>query len=245
MYAFFVWFLESARKSKKSANATTRRRSVPKKSSQKSASVRTVAKAKPKTAQLKKSKDKENKKKPKKIKSTSKGKSSDLKASASTSPVARKEKKVRARIIRAPSSIPAVFSRQVRQLNQAFDEMYQRQGRHIRSRRSVTVLQENATFPAMMHSISIISPIEDLDDKELDAWEKMLQLEGKAEEVSLLEAITKLPTVTDSGYCFTAVNLFSATLLLTAIVMILSISVAMTCMHLQTRASSGKEAALY
>src|SRR5699024_6015302 len=104
---------------------------------------------------LKKGKDKDSK--IKKIKKTkSKSKSSDLRAAPSTVRSGKEKSKVRARIIRAPSSIPAVFSRQVREMNRAYDQMYQREGRHIRSRRSVTVLNENATFPAMMHSISII-----------------------------------------------------------------------------------------
>lgn len=226
------------RKAKKADVITPRKRSAKRPARNKST---TATSSKPKSGKLKKSKESQSKSK----KLKAKPKSSNLKAARPLASNSRtRREKVQARIIRAPSSIPAAFSRQLRQMNMAYDEMFQRQGRHIRSRRSA-VVSENATFPAMMHSISIISPIEDLDEKELTAWEKMVDLEGKAEEVSLFEAITKLPTVnTQGGYCFSMASLVSASVLLAAIVMILSMSVAMACLHLHVRSSAASTKAV-
>ena len=120
---------------------------------------------------------------------------------------------------------------------------------------------ENATFPAMMHSISIISPVEDFDEQELTAWEKMMTIEGKSEEVveakmGFLEAmatsVSRMPLTGKNGgdggggYCFTMTSLLSSSILLAAVVMVLSMSAAMTCLHLRTRPEMGaKEANLY
>lgn len=88
-----------------------------------------------------------------------------------------------------------------------------------------------------MHSISIISPIEDFDDKELKAWEKMAEFEAKVEEESLLSN-TVLPRKVLSGYCFSFVGLISASALLAAIVMILSMTVHLVVNHLHARSLS-------
>lgn len=98
----------------------------------------------------------------------------------------------------------------------------------------------NATFPAMMHSISILSPVEDLDEQELSAWGKMLDLEGKVEETDLLVSQMTL----SSGYCFTMSSLLTSSLLFATVVMVLSMSAAMTCLRLRSSTLT-KEANLY
>ena len=229
-----------AKTSRKVASAVVRKSA---KKSAKAAAAATTAAVR--SAKLKKDEKVVKVVKVKKPKSKSKSKSkksSDLKASSSN----ERSKNVKPRIIRAPSSIPAAFSRQLRRNNQAFDELYHYDGRHIRSRRSVMINEqnENATFPAMMHSISIISPVEDLDEKEMEAWQKMIDLEGKSEVVNLLDkdddnVITKSSnssTNIDSDYCFSFNGLVFASILLAALVLIISIT-AMICLHLHSRSS--------
>lgn len=170
------------------------------------------------------------------IKNKSKTKSSTVKRKASPR-----------RVARTPSSIPHAFSRNVFNNNQ----LYLREGRHIRSRRSVMITSNNASFPSMMHSISIISPIEDFDDKELNAWEKLMNLEGKSELVNIDDEQVEHKPIESSltkplaSYCFSLTLLVSLSILLSAIVMILSMSFYVVCVHLNSRSTSPKMSNIY
>lgn len=133
-------------------------------------------------------------------------------------------KKKSSRLSRAPSSIPEAYLKQ------------SKSSRHVRTRRSIETPEHNATFPAMMHSISIISPIEDFDDKELDAWEKMMHLEAKVEEDQIeLDKPKVTPVHHHSPYCFSFVGLVSASALLSSCVLALTLSLHIVFSHLCAR----------
>lgn len=108
----------------------------------------------------------------------------------------------------------------------------------------------NATFGDMVHSIQIISPIEDFDEKELRAWEQLMQLEGRSEldELPPRSDSDLAPSIGDDqvhrqrvAYCFTRVTLVSSSLLLAGVVVILSMSLTLVTKHLMNRADSEKE----
>lgn len=143
-------------------------------------------------------------------------------SASTTYELARKKKS--ARIVRAPSSIPDAFLK--RRAGSA-------KSRHVRTRRSIEAPEQNATFPAMMHSFSIISPIEDFDDQELEAWEKMMKLEGNVVEEEMHKQYQhKHPT---APYCFSFVGLVSSSALLSSLVLICTLALHLVATHLAQR----------
>lgn len=154
------------------------------------------------------------------------------------------------RMARGSSSIPVEYQRMV-----ASNAGIVHYGRHIRTRRSVMIEENrlNATFEPMMHSIQIISPVEDFDDKELNAWEKLMQLEGRAEMTNLFDDqprfndnFTKSTNIIDAlifdnqskdvgSYCFSMIHLVAASILLSAITVILSMIFYMICLYSQSK----------
>ncbi|XP_075586372.1 uncharacterized protein LOC124490648 isoform X1 [Dermatophagoides farinae] len=141
------------------------------------------------------------------------------------------------------------------------------EGRHVRTRRSVLINDTsimNATFAPMIHSIQIISPIEDFDEKELNAWEKLMQLEGSVEEEVVDnnnnnndddDEIHRIPSFTIAtasitgqhrqtslaelnghhSYCFSRIHLITASLLLSSVTVILSMILYMICSYIHQR----------
>ncbi|OTF80459.1 hypothetical protein BLA29_001047 [Euroglyphus maynei] len=128
------------------------------------------------------------------------------------------------------------------------------EGRHVRTRRSILINDTaimNATFAPMMHSVQIISPIEDFDEQELNAWEKLMQLEGSVEQVSPDNDDSPSFTIATTSvtghrtslsglnghhsYCFSRVHLITASVLLSSVTVILSMILYMICSYLYQR----------
>lgn len=182
--------------------------------------------------------------KPKNVKPKVAHKPSSTDVSSSIRPAKKR------RMARGSSSIPIDYQRIV-----ASNAGIVHYGRHIRTRRSVMIEDSrlNATFEPMMHSIQIISPVEDFDDKELNAWEKLMQLEGRAEMTDLFDDqrrignnLTKSTNIIDAlifdsqskdvgSYCFSMIHLVAASILFSAITVILSMIFYMICLYSQSK----------
>ncbi|KAH9417556.1 hypothetical protein DERP_014876 [Dermatophagoides pteronyssinus] len=148
----------------------------------------------------------------------------------------------------SPTAIPIELQRLSAAMQQNPNAGIVNDGRHIRTRRSIQLNDTNlmnVTFAPMMHSVQIISPIEDFDEKELNAWEKMMQLEGSVESVDDYSNDSdddRIPSFTiattsvtsnkrllslNSGhhhhsYCFSRIHLITASIMLSSITVILS-----------------------
>lgn len=219
---------------KKPASAKLVRKTAPKVAAKKAKTTATAAKA-PSRATAKSSKLV----KTQKAKPRAKLVSRQASASAPRATYAKPNRAIRA----SSSAIPLEYRRKLIHVNSG---MVQR-GRHVRTRRSVVVNEQvlNATFAPMMHSIQIISPIEDFDDKELQAWERLMQLEGSVENEELTDedrvqrtiaTISKIESKNGSlgeqSYCFSKMHLVTATLLLSSMAVIISMTLYMTCSYI-------------
>ncbi|KAI7688792.1 hypothetical protein SSS_05239 [Sarcoptes scabiei] len=96
----------------------------------------------------------------------------------------------------------------------------------------------------MMHSIQIISPIEDFDEKELEAWEKMMKLEGsvddcsseKNDQISIQEVLSSSTMKSiENSYCFSRTHLITAFILMSSMTVILSLVLYIICSYLSNR----------
>lgn len=77
-------------------------------------------------------------------------------------------------------------------------------GRGKRGKRSIIITGPNATFSEMTHSISIISPVEDFDENELEIWQRAKEGDNKV--------------------CFSALSLLTSSLILTGLAVLFSMS---------------------
>jgi hypothetical protein len=91
----------------------------------------------------------------------------------------------------------------------------QNTGRGKRAKRSIVISGLNGTFPQMTHSISILSPVEDFDEKELEIWQRAKEADNKV--------------------CFSALSLLTSSIILTGLSILFSLSLLLSYGRLRQR----------
>jgi hypothetical protein len=91
----------------------------------------------------------------------------------------------------------------------------QNTGRGKRAKRSIVISGLNGTFPRMTHSISIISPVEDFDENELEIWQRAKEADNKV--------------------CFSALSLLTSSIILTGLAILFSLSLLLSFGRLRQR----------
>jgi hypothetical protein len=80
----------------------------------------------------------------------------------------------------------------------------QNTARGKRAKRSIVINGLNGTFPEMTHSISIISPVEDFDENELEIWQRAKETNNKV--------------------CLSTLSLLTSSIILTGLSILFSLS---------------------
>jgi len=88
-------------------------------------------------------------------------------------------------------------------------------GRGKRGKRSILITGSNGTFSQMTHSISIISPVEDFDENELEIWQRAKEGDNKV--------------------CFSALSLITSSIILTGLAILFSMSLLLSYGRLRQR----------